>query len=93
MRPTKLPRKLPRKYHASTTQVSKLIEVLEGEMNRDELQAILGLSNREHFRKEYLKPAIEAEVVELTIPDKPKSSKQRYRLTHKGLMAKKQTVI
>ena len=79
---------VPRKYHASTTQVSKLIEVLEGEMTRDELQAILGLSNREHFRKEYLKPAINDGVVELTIPDKPKSTKQKYRLTHKGLKVK-----
>ena len=75
-------------YHASTTQVSKLIEVLEGEMTRDELQAILGLSNREHFRKEYLKPAINDGVVELTIPDKPNSNKQKYRLTHKGLKVK-----
>ena len=68
--------------------MSKLIEVLEGEMTRDELQAILGLSNREHFRKEYLKPAINDEVVELTIPDKPNSSNQKYRLTHKGLKVK-----
>ena len=65
-----------------------MIEVLEGEMTRDELQAILGLSNREHFRKEYLKPAINDEVVELTIPDKPNSNKQKYRLTNKGLKVK-----
>ena len=76
---------VPSKYHASTTQVLKLIEVLEGEMNREELQSILGLSNGGHFRKEYLRPAIEIGLVELTIPDKPTSSKQRYRLTNEGL--------
>ena len=57
-------------------------------MSRDELQEVLGLSDREHVRKEYLNPAIDIGVVELTIPDKPKSSKQKYRLTHKGLKVK-----
>ena len=57
-------------------------------MSRDELQEALGLSHRGHFYTEYLNPAINDEVVELTIPDKPKSSKQKYRLTHKGLKVK-----
>ncbi len=72
---------VPYKYHTSTIQV---VNNLVGEMTRDELQNILKISDREHFRKEYLNPAIEAGLVELAIPDKPRSSKQKYRLTEKG---------
>jgi ATP-dependent DNA helicase RecG len=32
----------------------------------------------------YLKPALEMRVVEMTLPDKPRSSNQRYRLTALG---------
>jgi ATP-dependent DNA helicase RecG len=32
----------------------------------------------------YLAPAIDAGLIEMTIPDKPRSSKQKYRLTEKG---------
>ena len=41
-------------------------------------------SNRTRFRKTILLPLVEASPLELTIPDKPTSSKQRYRLTAKG---------
>ena len=45
---------------------------------------MLGLSNRDYFRKSYLQPAIEAGLVALTIPDKPTSRNQKYYLTEKG---------
>lgn len=45
-----------------------------------ELMSLLGLSHRPTFQQNYLNPAIEAELIERTIPDKPKSPKQRYRL-------------
>jgi len=41
----------------------------------------LGLSHRPTFRKNYLHPSLKAGYVEMTIPDKPRSSKQRYRIT------------
>jgi len=34
---------------------------------------------------EYLRPLLEAGLLEPTIPDKPRSSKQRYRLTLSGV--------
>ncbi|WP_280550455.1 Fic family protein [Halomonas sp. 11-S5] len=67
-----------------TPQVEKLLEVITGEHSRQELQQRLGLSDREYFRKTFLQPAIAEEVVELTIPDKPRSRLQKYRLTNKG---------
>jgi ATP-dependent DNA helicase RecG len=36
------------------------------------------------FRDQVLNPLLEEGLVEMTIPDKPRSSKQRYRLTDKG---------
>jgi ATP-dependent DNA helicase RecG len=67
-----------------TPQVRQLLAACEGELAREELQVRTGLSDREHFRTEYLRPAIDQGLVEMTIPDKPRSSKQRYRLTDKG---------
>lgn len=66
-------------------QVIKLISAFNGEMNRGDLQSLLGISHNDYFRKNYLYPAIEDGYVELTIPDKPTSSKQKYRLTDKAL--------
>jgi ATP-dependent DNA helicase RecG len=51
---------------------------------RDELQALLGLTHRQHFIKEYLKPLQDVGWLEMTLPDKPRSSKQRYRITPLG---------
>jgi len=62
----------------------RLLSVLTGEMTRQQLKEALGLKDDEHFRKAYLLPALEAGLVEMTIPDKPRSSKQKYRLTDKG---------
>ncbi|WP_411293295.1 Fic family protein, partial [Vibrio cholerae] len=62
-----------------TPQVKQLLEVLEGEMLREEIQAILGLKDRKSFRDRYLKPALEAGLIEMTLPDKPTSKVQRYR--------------
>jgi hypothetical protein len=45
---------------------------------------VLGLKHEDHFRKAYLVPALKAGLIEMTIPDKPRSSKQKYRLTDMG---------
>lgn len=67
-----------------TMQVRELVKVFTGVHTRGELQKMLGLSNRDYFRKSYLQPAIEAGLVALTIPDKPTSRNQKYYLTEKG---------
>ncbi|MXX36499.1 MAG: transcriptional regulator [Gemmatimonadetes bacterium] len=40
--------------------------------------------NRAKFRDQVLRPLLEVALLEMTIPDKPRSSKQKYRLTTKG---------
>ena len=67
-----------------TPEVEKLIKALKKEMKRAEIQEKLALKDDEHFRLAYLVPAMNAGIVEMTIPDKPKSPSQRYRLTQLG---------
>ncbi len=67
-----------------TPQVGALLAVLRGEMGRRALQAELGLSDRASFRARYLEPALRGGLIEMTVPDKPNSRLQRYRLTELG---------
>ena len=67
-----------------TPQVERLLAACEGEQPREELQDRIGLSDRKHFRTEYLHPALAGGLIEMTIPEKPRSKNQRYRLTEKG---------
>ena len=67
-----------------TMQVNALIMVMEGVLTREEIQSKLQLANRDYFRKEYLKPALDSGLIEMTIPRKPTSRNQKYRLTTKG---------
>jgi hypothetical protein len=48
-------------------------------MTRQPLRDALGLKDDKHFREAYLQPALDAGLIEMTIPEKPQSSKQRYR--------------
>jgi len=45
---------------------------------------ITGRSDRTKFRNQVLNPLLKDDLIEMTIPDKPRSSKQKYRLTEKG---------
>ena len=58
-------------------------------MTRQQLQEALGLKHEDYFREAYLQPALVAGLIVMTVPDKPRSSKQRYRLTPKGEEARK----
>ena len=62
-----------------------LIDRLKSAMGNDILSAAeimerLGLSNRASFRRDYLNPALSQGVIEMTMPDKPRSRNQKYRL-------------
>ena len=79
---------LPPKYPPSTPQVTpqvrNLIRCLDGERTRAEILRRLGLRDRKHLGQQYLQPALAEGLVEMTLPDRPRSSKQKYRLTGKG---------
>ncbi|MHC9541688.1 MAG: ATP-binding protein [Vulcanimicrobiota bacterium] len=75
----------PRKYPASTPQVLAVLNAAaSGEKAREELQEAAGIADREHFRKHYLEALLSLNYLERTIPSKPRSSKQRYRITVEG---------
>lgn len=66
-----------------TPQVEALLKVLlsaDKPLTRNELQTQLELKDRESFRSRYLKPALDFGLIEMTIPGKPNSRLQRYRL-------------
>ena len=67
-----------------TPEVGRLLLIVSGEPARRELQAALGLRDDDHMREAYLLPAVAAGLLEMTIPDKPRSRLQKYRLTAVG---------
>jgi Fic family protein len=69
-----------------TDQVKKMLKLLaRGSLSAISLMKSLGLSHRPTFRNNYLHPAIENEFIEMTIPDKPNSQLQKYRITPQGI--------
>lgn len=73
--------------HASphvTPHQKKLLMALHGEMSRSKLMAKVGIKDRKHFSKVFLRPALKSGLIEMTESDKPKSVKQQYRLTSTG---------
>lgn len=67
-----------------TPEVTRLLPILVTPMSRNELQRALDLKDEEHLRTSQLLPALERGLIERTIPDKPASRLQQYRLTDRG---------
>ncbi len=57
---------------------------MDGEPSRQQLMDLLHLRDRKHFTAAYRLPALALGVIEMTIPDKPNSRLQKYRLTDAG---------
>ena len=53
-----------------------------------DLLRITGYSQRAHFRSQHLEPLLRAGILRMTIPEKPRSSAQRYVLTENGIRLK-----
>ena len=67
-----------------TAEIARLLGVVHDEMSRQQLQDALALKSRDNFDRRYLKAAIELKLIEPTIPEKPSSRLQKYRLTQAG---------
>ena len=60
--------------------IKKLLDVMEDDVSysSNELMQKLNLKAKEGFRRNYLRPAIDQNLIYMTIPDKPKSKNQCY---------------
>ena len=65
--------------------IRTLVERIEGEVDRETLQALIGIKHHTYFRNTYLKPALDVGYIEFTLPNEQQSKLQKYRLTAKGL--------
>lgn len=73
-------------------QVIRLLRVLEETgLSTKEILGKLDLRHRPTLVSDYIKPAIELGLIEMTQPDSPKSPTQKYRLTEKGIAFKTRT--
>ena len=74
-----------------TGQVETWIhDVLQACLNQPctsaEIQKVTGIRHRETFQRNYLDRLLSEQILERTIPEKPNSRLQKYRLTEKGRM-------
>ena len=67
-----------------TEEVLRLLSIMQDEMTRADIQQQLGLKHLPHLRNAYLNPALDHGLIEMTLPDKPRSRMQKYRLTTVG---------
>ncbi|BBB22730.1 conserved hypothetical protein [Abyssogena phaseoliformis symbiont OG214] len=59
----------------------KILKKYSAESSADELMKILKRTHKTRFKNDILNPLLEYGFFERTIPEKPKSPKQKYRLT------------
>ena len=61
-------------------QVKLLLSIIETKtLSAFELMQLLGLKHRPTFRKNYLRPALDAGLIEMTLPQTPNARGQKYR--------------
>ncbi|WP_076792239.1 RNA-binding domain-containing protein [Chlorobium sp. KB01] len=72
------------KLGLSREQVRLMLIACEKPMMIQELMIAMGWKHRSKFREKYVTPLLEENVLAMTIPHKPTSSRQQYCLTEKG---------
>ncbi|WP_330383545.1 Fic family protein [Lachnoanaerobaculum saburreum] len=59
--------------------IQDLIQFCSVPRIRKEMQEFMELIDRRNFSEKYIKPLLEEGKIEMTIPDKPNSRKQKYK--------------
>ena len=75
------PKQVPRVAQVQAVEIAKV------ERSLPELMAPSGAKNQTRFRDQVIAPLLEPGLLEMTIPDKSRSPKQRYRTTDAGRAA------
>lgn len=79
------PKSQPKSQPKSEPNLIQIIDLLANSTKtRAEIFEGVGLYNKTGNFNNHIKPLIEVGIIELTIPDKPNSRFQKYRLTEKG---------
>lgn len=68
----------------SWTSAKKVLQLCLSERTLLEIMGEMQLTSRNKFRKNFIIPLLNNNLLERTIPDKPNSSNQKYRITSKG---------
>ncbi len=76
-------------YEKISSDQVKILKKCKVESSASELIKISGRTNKTKFKQDILNPLIKCGFFELTIPDRPTSPNQKYRLT--GFFIQKQT--
>jgi ATP-dependent DNA helicase RecG len=61
-----------------TDRTARILDFCQTPRHREEIQKLVGMNNRDHFRKEVLNKLIAQGLLRPTLPDKPNSPKQQY---------------
>lgn len=67
------------------TEIENLMTFCEQPRFMSEMMNLIGWKDRTKFRKKFVYPLLEQGALKMTIPDKPKSPKQKYITTKTGL--------
>ena len=59
-------------------RIQMLLDYCSTPRSRDEMQRFCGIASRDYFRTKILKPLLDSEKLNRTIPDKPNSKNQKY---------------
>jgi hypothetical protein len=62
----------------------QILEFCAQPRTASEIQELVGLRHRETFQTNYHKPLFDLQLLAMTVPDRPRSRLQRYRLRDKG---------
>lgn len=73
------------KLGLSHEEVKHLLSFCSTKQSISNIQKEFKWSDRTKFRNKYINPLLQEQLLEMTIPDKPQSSKQKYKTTDKGL--------
>ena len=66
-------------------QVTKILNLCKSAATLAQIGEVLMMHSRVYIKRKYVNPLIESALLEMTIPDRPTSSRQKYRITAKGL--------
>ncbi|MDR0913849.1 MAG: Fic family protein [Oscillospiraceae bacterium] len=68
----------------SALQISALKALSDSELSRKELLTLLGVKGDSRWFKRHIEPLIKFNLIEMTVPEKPNSRLQKYRITEDG---------